>query len=118
MADEQLIVLDGCTFFSSEANGDVEARDSRGLFYEDVRHLSRWLLRVDGRVLDPLSSRQVDYYSARMVGKPGGDADRPGLTVRRDRFVSEGVHEDIVVENLCEPREVEIECSMAPTSPT
>jgi glycogen debranching enzyme len=111
MTDQQLIILDGCTFFSSDANADVEERDSRGLFYEDVRHVSRWLLRVDGRSLEPLSSRRVDFYSARVVGKEqGDDADRPGLTVRRDRFVSEGVHEDVVVENLSrEPREVEIE---------
>jgi glycogen debranching enzyme len=109
VADE-LIILDGCTFFSTGADGDVEAREGDGLFYADVRHLSRWHLRVDGQPLVPLSSRKVDYYSARIVGLPGESADDPSVSVRRDRFVSEGVHEDVVLENLTpEPLAVRVE---------
>jgi glycogen debranching enzyme len=108
---EDLIIIDGCTFFYSCANGDVEAGNSQGLFYRDVRHVSRWLLRLNDEQLDPLTSRRVDYYSARVVNKPhqaGGD--RPNITVRRDRFVSEGVHEDVVLENLTEePQDVRLE---------
>src|SRR5205823_1369064 len=56
-------------------------------------------------------SRSVDYYSARVVCKKrDGDADRPSVSLRRDRFVSEGVHEDLVLENLThEPQEVRLE---------
>jgi glycogen debranching enzyme len=101
---DDLIILDGCTFMYSDENGDVEAEDAEGFFYEDVRHLSSWQLLVDGKPVEPLSSRRVDYYSARIVG---GDEQ---LAVRRDRFVSEGMHEDVVVENLgTEPREVRVE---------
>ena len=57
MKDDDLIILDGCTFFYSSATGDLETGNSQGLFYMDVRHLSRWLLRVDGEELEPLSSR-------------------------------------------------------------
>src|SRR5439155_8028642 len=79
----------------------MEARDHEGFFYEDVRHLSHWQLLVDGCTIDPLTSRRVDYYSTRIVGKPGGSSgDKPPVSVRRDRFVSEGVHEDVVLENL------------------
>src|SRR4051794_11355449 len=108
-----LIILDGCTFFYSCANGDVETGNSQGLFYRDVRHLSRWLLRLNGGELDPLTSRRVDYYSARVVcRRREGDADRPSVSLRRDRFVSEGVHEDVVVENLThEPQEVRLDLS-------
>lgn len=96
-----LIILDGCTFFYSGENGDVEARDKEGLFYQDVRHLSRWVVRLNGEELDPLTSRRVDYYSARVVSKPTGDeGDAAPVSVRRDRFVTEGTHEDIVLENL------------------
>jgi glycogen debranching enzyme len=110
-SDNDLIILDGCTFFYSDENGDVEAEEAEGLFYHDVRHLSRWLIRVDGKPLEPLTSRRVDYYSARVVGKPDGlPADDPPLSVRRDRFVTEGAHEDVVVENLSdEPRPVTVE---------
>jgi glycogen debranching enzyme len=100
-ADTDLIILDGCTFFYSSENGDVEAEDAEGLFYRDVRHLSHWNVHVNGGKVDPLSSRRVDYYSARIVGTPpkNGSSASP-VSVRRDRFVSEGAHEDVVLENL------------------
>src|SRR4051812_45988513 len=101
-----LIILDGCTFMYSDACGDVEAEEAEGFFYKDVRHLSSWHVRVDGQPIEPLSSRRVDYYSARVVG---GDEN---IGVRRDRFVSEGMHEDVVVQNLGpKPREVRVEIS-------
>jgi hypothetical protein len=107
---DHLIILDGTTFMYSEPCGDVEAEEAEGFFYEDVRHLSRWLLRIDGRPLEPLTSRAVDYYSARIVGTRRGDGDGSPLSVRRDRFVTEGMHEDVVVENLqAEPRTVRVE---------
>src|SRR3954451_11814792 len=97
--NDKLIILDGCTFMYSDGCGDVEAQDAEGLFYQDVRHLSRWLLRVDEMPLEPLTSRRVDYYSARVVGARQ-DGDAPPVSVRRDRFVTEGMHEDVVLENL------------------
>src|ERR1044072_176362 len=104
MDNGDLIILDGCTFIYSDASGDVEAEDAEGFFYQDVRHLSSWHLQVDGDPVEPISSRRVDYYSARIVG---GDEK---LAVLRDRFVSEGMHEDLVVRNLDEkPRDVRIE---------
>ncbi len=101
MASDELIALDGCTFFYSDPNGDLEAEGGEGLFYQDVRHLSRWLLLVDGEGVEALTSRLVDYYSARIVCTRGAaPGDAPTLAIRRDRFVSEGVHEDVVLENL------------------
>jgi glycogen debranching enzyme len=102
--DSDLIILDGCTFMYSDAAGNVEVEDAEGFFFQDVRHLSSWHVLVDGKPVEPLSSRRVDYYSARIVG---GDED---VVVRRDRFVSEGMHEDVVVQNLSpQPREVRVE---------
>jgi glycogen debranching enzyme len=106
-----LIILDGCTFFYSDDNGDVEAEEAEGFFYEDVRHLSRWSLRLDDAELEPLTSKRVDYFSARIVCKKKGDPDdAPALSLRRDRFVTEGTHEDIVVRNAGdEPKNVVLE---------
>jgi glycogen debranching enzyme len=102
--DSDLIILDGCTFMYSDAAGDVEVEDAEGFFFQDVRHLSSWQVLVDGKRVEPLSSRRVDYYSARIVG---GDDQ---VAVGRDRFVTEGMHEDVVVQNLtAEPREVRVE---------
>jgi glycogen debranching enzyme len=100
--ETDLIILDGCTFFYSNENGDVDAKDAEGFFYQDVRHLSTWHVVVDGHEVEPLTSRRVDYYSARIVGTPKGQDDAPPISVRRDRFVTEGVHEDVVLENLSE----------------
>ncbi len=100
MAVEQLIILDGTTFFYSDHSGDVEAEQAEGFFYRDVRHLSRWLLTFDGKPLDPLTSRRVDYFSLRIAGAVPKAEDASPLSVIRDRFVTEGVHEDLVVQNL------------------
>ncbi|MFL5919591.1 MAG: glycogen debranching N-terminal domain-containing protein [Gaiellaceae bacterium] len=110
-SDTDLIILDGCTFFYSSENGDIDGEDAEGLFYRDVRHLSHWHVLVDGRELSTLTSRRVDYYSARVVGTPPQqDGKAAPVSVRRDRFVSEGAHEDVVVENLSDdPREVKLE---------
>jgi glycogen debranching enzyme-like protein len=65
--DDELIILDGCTFMYSDARGDVDAPEAEGFYYQDVRHLARWVLRLDGSTVEPLTSRRVDYYSARVV---------------------------------------------------
>jgi glycogen debranching enzyme len=98
--DEDIIILDGSTFWYSNPNGDLEAREHEGFFYRDVRHISTWQLRVNGCEIDPLTSRRVDYYSARIVGKPSDADSTPPVSIRRDRFVTEGAHEDVVLENL------------------
>src|SRR5919108_387346 len=107
--EKGLIILDGTTFFFSGFDGNVTADDpDRGYFFEDVRHLSRWELKLRERSLTVLTSRAVDYYSARIVLV--AEDDPSGLSVRRDRFVTEGVHEDVVVRNHKDERqEIELE---------
>jgi len=57
--------------------------------------MSEWRLLVDGEPLQPLTSPAVDYFSGRVVAAP--ESKDPPFTVERDRFVTEGAHEDIVV---------------------
>ena len=103
-----LLTLDGTTLFYTDATGDVDAREAKGYFFQDVRHLSRWQLLLDEQPLECLASRPVDYYSARMVCAPA--AEQPSVSVRRDRFVTDGVHEDLIVTNhRAEPIEVKLE---------
>ncbi len=110
MPADGLIILDGATFFFTDHCGDVDAEAAEGFFYEDVRHLSRWLLFLDRKPIDVLTSRTVDYYSARIVGTHKGESDTPPVTIRRDRFVSEGLHEDVVLRNNTDaPRTVRLE---------
>jgi glycogen debranching enzyme len=93
-----LVVLDGTTFFRSDLDGDVDAGHAGGYFHDDVRHLSRWQLRADGEKMLAITAAPVDYYSARVVLAP--TAENAPFSIRRDRFVTEGVHEDVVVSNL------------------
>jgi hypothetical protein len=72
---EALTILDGSTFFVSDSTGDVEAVRAQGFFHADMRHLSRRLLRVDGEPPEALSSRTVNYYSARVVAAACADSD-------------------------------------------
>jgi hypothetical protein len=52
MADE-LVVLDGSTFFVSKPSGDLDAAPDaevvEDLFHSDVRHLARWSLLVNAQ---------------------------------------------------------------------
>jgi glycogen debranching enzyme len=107
-----LLLLDGCTFFLSRENGDVEPETPMGFFYTDVRHLSEWRLLIDGEPLKPLTSRAVDYFSGRVVLAPEGKD--PGLTIERDRFVTDGTHEDVLVfNNSAEQRLLELTIAFA-----
>ncbi|MEO6796843.1 MAG: glycogen debranching N-terminal domain-containing protein [Candidatus Dormibacter sp.] len=108
-----LVVLDGSTFFVSDPTGNVEpGHGATGFFFKDMRHLSTWRLLVNGRPMQLLTVRTPDYYSARIFGTLGTARVglNPTISIRRDRFVSDGVHEDIVVENNCDSeQEVRLE---------
>ncbi|MGN6429781.1 MAG: amylo-alpha-1,6-glucosidase [Gaiellaceae bacterium] len=108
----QLLLLDGTSLFLSKENGDVEANEPQGFFCNDVRHLSEWRLLIGGTPLQVLASRAVDYFSGRVVAAP--DGKDPPLTVQRDRFVADGVHEDVTVSNnSAEVRLLELELRFA-----
>src|ERR1043166_6205330 len=104
-----LIVLDGATFFFSDALGNAGTADAHGYFFRDVRHLSVWELRADGETLLGITAAPVDYCSALIVLAP--KPENAGFAVRRERFVTEGVHEDLVVVNL-EARERRLELEL------
>src|SRR5262245_31040962 len=116
-AADTLVVLDGSSFFVSGSAGDVmPGPDATGYFFADVRHLSTWRLLVDGEPVRLLSSRAVEYYAASIhatlarvrVGR------NPAVSIRRDRFLSDGVHEDLVVENHSQqPAAVRVELLFA-----
>jgi glycogen debranching enzyme len=107
-----LVVLDGSSFFVSDPRGDSDGSEATGFFHSDVRHLAAWRLLVDGEPVRLLSSRTVDYYSARVFGTLADAAvgRNPAISVQRDRIVSDGIHEDIAVENHSgEARQVLVE---------
>lgn len=108
---DAIAVLEGRTFMLSDARGDVPAGSVGGLLHDDTRFVSCWRLTLNGQPLSVLRSRTVDHYSAAFFLT---NPDLPGLpastlSIRRLRFVGNGLHERIVVHNAgVEPADVDL----------
>ncbi|MDP9817264.1 amylo-alpha-1,6-glucosidase [Spirilliplanes yamanashiensis] len=103
-------LVEGSTFCISEQNGDVAAGHAQGLFVRDTRVLAGWRLTVDGRPAEALAAHVTDPYAAVFVGRlppPGGGDSR--LVTVRERWVGDGMREDLTVRNLvAAPRSVDV----------
>jgi glycogen debranching enzyme len=96
-------ILDGNRFIVSNRRGDIEATptDHHGLFLDDTRFLSRWILTVNGMrpsvlSVDDLSYFKVQHFLALATGTVYVDSH---LTVLRQRCIAEGFHEDLLLVN-------------------
>ena len=113
MHDTNISILDGSTFLVSSANGDVDAGPDQphGLFYKDMRHLSKWKLTIKGIALDVLSTDALEYYYAQHFCVPptGTIYKNPTISIVRRRFVGDGFVEELTVLNHgTEAEEVEL----------
>ncbi len=90
MNGDTVSVLEGNTFVVGRRNGDVDAGpgEPHGLFHRDTRHLSRWLLTIDGQTLGPLSTDDTKSFSAHFFLVPGTGSEYTDATLsvmrRRD----------------------------------
>src|SRR2546429_1525945 len=123
MTGDTISILDGSTFVVGDRRGDIDAGPDQphGLFYRDTRFLSRWILTLEGRSLEVLSTDDVDYFSAQFFLYPpsGTIYKNPDLSVIRQRTVGDGLHEDLLLLNhsLSRCRSV-FTCKRTRTSPT
>jgi glycogen debranching enzyme len=105
-------LVEGSSFCVCEASGDVREGTPQGVFYRDTRIVNRWRITIDGEPVESLTVVSEDPWRATFVGRA---APRPGrvestLLVRRDRYVGQGMREDLVVENLSnEPAAVRLD---------
>jgi glycogen debranching enzyme len=104
VSDQQLVqILEGNTFVVSDERGDIEASltDPTGLFSFDTRHLSRWVLTVNGQRLTALSTDDLHYFQTRFFLVPGSGTVYVDskMSVIRQREVSDGFSEDLRVLN-------------------
>lgn len=103
MNPDTVSILDGSTFLVSAANGDVNAAPDQpeGLFYKDMRHLSKWKLTLNGLPLQPLSTDTLEYYYSQHFCVPPQQAHYSdgALAVIRRRFIGDGFVEDLTVLN-------------------
>src|SRR5262245_57969959 len=103
MSLDTVSVLDGNTFVVSDRRGDLEATptENHGLFLNDTRFLSRWILTVNGirpKLLstDDLAYNKVQFFGALTTGTVYVDSH---LSVVRRRAVNHGFHEEITLIN-------------------
>jgi len=95
-------LVEGATFCICARNGDIKPGAEQGLFFRDTRFLSRFQLTVDNLELDPLGTQCPAPYAGTFITRQpprSGTADSTLLVVRQ-RYVGNGMREDIVVRNL------------------
>ena len=113
MSENTISILDGSTFLVTSPNGDIDAGpdQAHGLFYKDMRHLSKWKLTIKGIPLDVLSTDTLEYYYAQHFCVPptGTIYKNPTISIVRRRFIGDGFVEDLTVLNHgTEAEEVEL----------
>src|SRR3989440_3563463 len=95
-----LTILEGSTFCICDEIGDLDGQTS-GFFTDDTRFLSELRLTVSGARALLLSSGKVEYFSAAFfLRNPlAGGLAQDVLSIKRERFVGEGMQDQIVVAN-------------------
>jgi glycogen debranching enzyme len=103
LANDLVQIIDGNTFVVSDRRGDIDASptDATGLFAADTRHLSKWVLTLDGERVTSLSVDDLQYFEARFFLVPGTasvyiDAK---VSVLRSRAVTGGFREHLTIFN-------------------
>ncbi|HZB26939.1 MAG TPA: glycogen debranching N-terminal domain-containing protein, partial [Gemmatimonadales bacterium] len=74
MRSGDVTTIHGSTFMVSDQRGDVQSTPDApaGLFHADTRHLSRWILQVNGRRPLGISYAEQAPYATRFWLVPGG----------------------------------------------
>jgi glycogen debranching enzyme len=103
MRVDTVSILDGNQFVVSDARGDIEQSptDTLGLFRDDTRFLSRWVLTINGLrpnllSIDDLAYYRVSFFLALATGTIYLDSR---LSVERLRSVGDGFHEELILVN-------------------
>ncbi|MDR6986475.1 glycogen debranching enzyme [Paenarthrobacter nitroguajacolicus] len=94
-------VVEGSSFCISSHSGDIHGGGSQGAYYQDTRIVSRWILRVNGALREPLVARNPTAFQAEYVGRAcsaDGRFDSP-LVVHHQRHVGAGLRDDITIRN-------------------
>src|SRR3954471_862587 len=113
--NQQLRILEGATFCICDELGDLHGK-VEGLFAEDTRFLSGLSLTINGQRPLLLSSDKIEYFSAAffMRNPLAGGLTQDVLSIRRERFVGDGMQDSFVVQNQgMEPIEFDLERHVA-----
>ncbi|MBI2869136.1 MAG: hypothetical protein HYX96_04855, partial [Chloroflexi bacterium] len=105
---ETTTLTSGTVFALSGSNGDILAHSHHGFYAHDTRFLSVFQVRLDGRPLLNTGSAVFNDRLASFYCNTGG------ISLVRDRYVSDHLHEDIyLVNNAPAARKVRLELTFA-----
>ncbi len=90
-------LVEGSSFCLSQGSGDLLAGTTDGLYFLDIRFLSQFELRADGRPVEGLGVSVDDPFAAVFFGRVRAGAGE--LVVFRRRFVGSGLREEIELQN-------------------
>ncbi|MFC8427596.1 glycogen debranching N-terminal domain-containing protein [Streptomyces sp. NPDC057253] len=100
LTEATVTLVEGPTFCVSGTSGDMEAEVPQGLFFRDMRILSDWQIRVDGRRPHHLTVLSKDPYSTTFVSRVPPNGSQSEVLLERRRYVGEGMREDLRLRNL------------------
>lgn len=114
---EAMHVFQGHSLLVAAQDGVVRGDGNQGLYQDNTRIISTWRHLIDGKELGFVSASAVDaysmlaYYQAKHIQEevPGLTPEEPGLIVQVERFVGEGMHEDVL---LCNHAQRVVECEL------
>ena len=107
-------LVEGSSFCVCDPSGDVRTDSPQGVFFRDTRIISRWQVILDGEPVETLAVLTQEPWRATFVGRAAPRSGRveSTLLLRRDRYVGQGMREDLTLENLAgEPAAVRVEIS-------
>ena len=95
-------LIEGSSFCISASTGNLVPGAPMGLFVQDTRVLSVWLLEVDGQGLEPLTVISSNSFASTYVtrSRPRAGQAESTLLVVREREIGDGMQERIRVRNL------------------
>ena len=95
----QLVLVDGRTFAISDESGRMWA-PTHGLVHDDLRHVSRLAVSIDGSEVELLASTAPTPLSAVIVSRfDAGHGSRPAGVMSVRRWVAGGLRQDIHLQN-------------------
>jgi hypothetical protein len=99
--DDRVIVSAGSVFAISDPRGDIHSKTPEGFYAYDTRFLSAFRLTVQGHEPEIVGANQFDHSLASFYASSSGARDLPvaSVSIVRDRYVGEGLHEDISLVN-------------------
>ncbi|MCL4435221.1 MAG: amylo-alpha-1,6-glucosidase [Thaumarchaeota archaeon] len=101
MDTDHVTIIEESVFAVSSRAGNIRSRTVEGLYAHDTRFLSNFGLALEGLTLEPVGANQLDHSMATFYASSRRTRKLPSsaFSVIRDRYVSNGLYEDIYIMN-------------------